>query len=226
MRVPALSRFLLLSAALTMALAIGVSIAGRLGGTPPVAQAAVPGFGNLSGTVQSGPAFKAAQVLIRNVDKRILYMVYTNGGRFRSVALFPGNYEVSARSGPLQSDVQKLVVKAGDNAPVTLSLRDAATASQRTIVTALESETIADANVQQEASYDEVYPPGPAREIAERTCLICHGENFIPTRPATRGTWTARIDGPGELAPGTPVRVSRIDGATEFVRPLPEEQNP
>ncbi|BDV30530.1 NfeD family protein [Microbacterium terricola] len=39
-------------------------------------------------------------------------------------------------------------------------------------------------------------------------------------------TWTARLEGDGELAPGTPVRVSRIDGATAFVRPLPEEQIP
>ncbi|WP_375384420.1 NfeD family protein [uncultured Microbacterium sp.] len=30
--------------------------------------------------------------------------------------------------------------------------------------------------------------------------------------------WTARIDGSAELEPGTPIRVSRIDGATAFVR--------
>lgn len=30
--------------------------------------------------------------------------------------------------------------------------------------------------------------------------------------------WTARADGAAELEPGTPVRVSRIDGATAFVR--------
>ena len=193
--VPSAPRLLFLSIALTSALILAAAVAGRLEGTPQVAHAAVPpGLGALSGAVQSATPVKAAQVLIRNVDKRILYMVYTAGGRFRSVALFPGNYEVSARSGALQSDVQKVVVKAGDNAPVMLSLRNAANTSQRTIVTALESETIADANVQQEASYDEVYPPGPGREIVEHTCIICHGENFLPTRPATRGTWTARID--------------------------------
>ena len=36
------------------------------------------GMGTLSGTVEAPGAFKAAQVYIRNVDKRILYMVYTN----------------------------------------------------------------------------------------------------------------------------------------------------
>jgi streptogramin lyase len=187
-------RFLLFSLALTLALISAGSVAGRLGGTPPVAQAAVPGLGNLTGTVQSETSFKAAQVLLRNTDKRVLYMVYTNAGRFRSVALFPGNYEVSARTGALQSDVQKLVVKAGDNPEIKLSLRTAVGSSQRTIVGALEGENNADRTVTQEASYDEIYPPGPGREIAERTCMICHGENFLSTQPATIGTWNLRVD--------------------------------
>src|SRR4029453_10792396 len=130
-RVASVRRFLLVSVALISALIIAGLVAGRLAGTPRVAQAAVPGLGNLAGTVQSATSFKAAQVLIRNVDKRILYMVYTNAGRFRSVALFPGNYEVSARSGTLVSDVQKLVVKAGDNPEMKLSLRTRGPAPSR-----------------------------------------------------------------------------------------------
>ncbi|MCK6065209.1 NfeD family protein [Microbacterium sp. dk485] len=35
--------------------------------------------------------------------------------------------------------------------------------------------------------------------------------------------WTARSDGQGEIEPGTPVRVARIDGATAYVRPRPQE---
>ena len=35
---------------------------------------------------------------LRNVDKRIQYMVYTNAGAFRAVALFPGNYELTVRA--------------------------------------------------------------------------------------------------------------------------------
>jgi len=193
-RVASIPRFLLFSLTLIVALIIAASVATRLGGTPPVAQAAVPGSGSLTGTVQASTPFKAAQVLIRNVDKRVLYMVYTNGGKFRSVALFPGNYEVSARAGTQQSDVQKLVVKAGDNAPVTLSLHAAASDGRRTIVGALEGENNADRTVTQEASYDEIFPPGPGRDIAERTCMICHGENFLSTQPATIGTWNLRLD--------------------------------
>ena len=77
----------------------------------PAAQTAtVPGAASLSGTVESSAPYSAAQVFIRNTDKRMLYMVYTNAKRFRAVALFPGNYEISAATKDLKSDVQKLVV--------------------------------------------------------------------------------------------------------------------
>jgi membrane protein implicated in regulation of membrane protease activity len=36
-------------------------------------------------------------------------------------------------------------------------------------------------------------------------------------------TWTARPDRQGELEPGTVIRVSRIDGATAYVRAQAEE---
>ncbi len=171
-----------------------VGISGWLAGAPAVAEAAVPGMGNLSGSVQSTTPFKAAQVFIRNVDKRMLYTVYTSAGQFRAVALFPGNYEVSASASAQRSEVQKLVVKAGDNPKLMLSLRDPVAGSQRSVVNALESENSSDSSVTEEASYDAIYPPGPGRDVAERTCMICHGENFLSTRPGSVGAWTMRID--------------------------------
>src|ERR1700687_5730855 len=72
--------------------------------------ATLPGLASLSGTVDSPKPFKAGQVYLRNVDKRMLYMVYTNAGAFRAVSLFPGNYEISATAKGFESDVQKLSV--------------------------------------------------------------------------------------------------------------------
>ena len=163
-----------------------LGLSGWVAATPTVVEAAsLPGTASLSGTVDSTAAFKAAQVVIRNVDKRILYMVYTNAGQFRAVALFPGNYEISAATKGLESDVQKLVLKAGENAKVKLSLSGGNGDSQRTVINSLETENAANSSVRDEQSYDEIYPPGPGRDVAERTCLICHGENFLPSRPAT-----------------------------------------
>ena len=107
-------RSLLLVIALTGSLAaayVVVGVSGWVAATTIAEAASLPETASLSGTVDSTAPFKAAQVFIRNVDRRILYMVYTNAGQFRSVALFPGNYEISVTAKGLQSDVQKLVVK-------------------------------------------------------------------------------------------------------------------
>src|SRR5262249_31687341 len=135
-----------------------------------------------------------AQVFIRNTDKRMLYMVYTNAGKFRAVQLFPGNYEISAATGRLTSAVQKLAIKAGESPKLTISLKQPAAGGDRTITNALEAEDQGTSTVRLEQSYDEVYPPGPGRDIAERTCMICHGENFLSTRPGSVGAWNERLD--------------------------------
>jgi len=191
-------RHWVLLVALVGSLAVGyavVDVSPRIAGAPRTVQAAtLPGLGALTGTVTATAPFKAARVFLRNTDKHVLYMVYTSAGQFRATALFPGNYEISSSVDALQSQVQKYVVKAGDNPKVSIALRDPAAATDRAVVTALETEGAADTTTREEASYDEIYPPGPGRDIAERTCMICHGENFISTRPGTPASWAARID--------------------------------
>src|SRR5262249_37653622 len=95
-------------------------------GTSPPQRAAgasgLTGMATMTGSVTAGKPFKAAQVYIRNTDKRILYMVYTNAGRFRALGLFPGNYEVSVTARGLKSDVQRLAIKAGDAPTLSVSL--------------------------------------------------------------------------------------------------------
>src|SRR5947209_13726972 len=164
------------------------------GARPIPPQSGIAGTASLSGAVDSSTPFKGAQVFIRNTDKRILYMVYTNAGQFRAVTLFPGNYEVKVSTKGQESDVQKLTLKAGDSPKLKLSLHAMAASSQRTVVNALETNTESNSVVNIEQPYDEVYPPGPGRDVAERTCIICHGENFLPGRPGNLAVWTARLD--------------------------------
>src|SRR5262245_47865874 len=105
-------------------------------GFPAAQTATVPGTATLTGTAESSTPYTAAQVFIRNTDKRMLYMVYTNAKRFRAVALFPGNYEISAATRELKSDVQRLSVKAGESPKVTLTFAQPAAAADRAIVNA------------------------------------------------------------------------------------------
>lgn len=158
-------------------------------------RAEVPGTGKLSGTVTASQAFTAAQVYIRNVDLGIVYMVYTNQGRYRAVALFPGNYEVSVSTKHLESDAQTVTITAGETAEVNLFLSPLSGDVPQLVIpagrTAMESGA---SGVFEYANYDEIYPPGPGREVAEQVCMVCHGENFFPTRPGTERQWMSWID--------------------------------
>ena len=158
-------------------------------------RAEVPGTGKLSGMVTASQAFTAAQVYIRNVDLGIVYMVYTNQGRYRAVALFPGNYEVSVSTKHFESDAQTVTIAAGDTAEVNLSMSPLSSDTPQLVIpagrTAMESGRSGDFEY---ASYDEIYPPGRGKEVAEQVCMVCHGENFFPTRPGTERQWMSWID--------------------------------
>jgi streptogramin lyase len=160
-----------------------------------VEAAASPGMATISGTVEAPKPFKAAQVYIRNTDKRILYMVYTQAGRFRAVQLFPGHYEVTVTEKGFTSDKQTLDIKAGDTPTVKMTLKEVATESQVVTDTNqnLEGEVANRVRVSFDL-YDNIYPPGPGRAIAERTCMVCHGENFISSQPAREEVWNARVN--------------------------------
>src|ERR1700704_1412034 len=83
------------------------------------------GTGTLSGSVKAPKEFKAAKVYAKNVDKNVVYMVFTEDGRYQAVDLFPGNYEVSVtKNGFSGGDVQKVTVTAGGNATADFSLKE------------------------------------------------------------------------------------------------------
>jgi hypothetical protein len=115
---------------------------------------------SLTGTVDAPRPFKRSG-LLRNIDTRILYMVYTNAGRFKAVALLPGSYEINVQARGLESDVQKLAIKAGDRPQVKLSMREASSADR------FPSGVPAPARELTLQSYDEVYPPGPGKQVME-----------------------------------------------------------
>src|SRR5206468_7485940 len=61
----------------------------------------------LSGEVRAAKPFQAAEVYIRNIDKHVLYMVYTESGRYEATKLLPGNYEVSVKKNGFTADRSK-----------------------------------------------------------------------------------------------------------------------
>lgn len=47
----------------------------------PGATSTLAGLGSISGTVKAPKEFKAAKVYMKNVDKNVVYMVFTDEGR-------------------------------------------------------------------------------------------------------------------------------------------------
>ena len=133
----------------------------------------------VSGTVEASQPFQAAKVYFRNTDNHVVYMVYTVGGRYQAMHLFPGNYEFHVQAKDLESDVQKLVLEAGQNASANATLHEATIQSPDNVTF---------------QSYEELYPPGPGRVVAENTCIRCHGVNFLPSRQWTEAQWSGAID--------------------------------
>src|SRR5215813_10928100 len=129
---------------------------------PTVQGPALRSMASMSGTVSSSKPFKAAQVYIRNVDMRILYMVLTNASQFRAVSLFPGNYEVSVIAKGLKSDVRKLTLIAGENPKLTLAIQEVANSNSADANPLQNLETLATSSVRVSFdTYENIYPPGP-----------------------------------------------------------------
>ena len=136
------------------------------------------GLSSISGSVTSPKAFKAAKVYFRNSEKHRLYMVYTNGGKYQAMHLEPGTYDLTVEAPGLESPAQKVNVKAGSNPNTDVTLHAA---------------TAKDSNVQL-VPYDQLYPAGEGRKIAERLCIRCHGPNFLPGKQWSAEQWNSAID--------------------------------
>jgi virginiamycin B lyase len=146
------------------------------------------GLGSISGSVHAPKDFKAAKVFAHNIDKDVTYMVFTDAGRYSAVALFPGNYEVTvAKNGFSSEDVEKVKVTPGGAATADLTLQEGAYRPiQQARPATLRSEPL--------FAYDDLYPPAPGRQIVERTCMRCHGPDFLPNHQWDADQWNAAID--------------------------------
>jgi virginiamycin B lyase len=149
-----------------------------------ICAASLPTLGSLSGKVTAVKAFQGAQVYIRNMDKHVLYMVYTAGGHYRAVDLLPGKYEVSVKKKGFATEVKELEVKPGSAIVANFSLQEG---DFKPAQLAVFNGANAARGQPMPVRYDELYPPGTGKAVVERTCVACHGVNFLPGH---RGGWT------------------------------------
>jgi virginiamycin B lyase len=151
----------------------------------------LPGTASVSGTVQAPRAFKAAQVHFMNTDKSVLFMVYTSGGRYRALNLFPGHYEVTVRAPGLETAPHKITLAAGARETLNLSLRETTSPGIRQGEFGFTTQRLGEVPL---VSYDELYPQEPGRPLLEKNCMYCHGKSFFPSKQYHETQWNHFID--------------------------------
>ncbi len=146
---------------------------------------AIPGTGELKGSVVAPTTFTAAKVFAHLSGKNVTYMVFSENGAYRVVNLMPGTYEVWAEKPGFTAQKQTVVIAPEKKASLDIAFTAAA----------VEPPYIGARIVKRKVeAFDQIYPPGPGREILERTCFICHGWNFLPAMPQPREGWGAVVD--------------------------------
>ncbi|PYM26545.1 MAG: hypothetical protein DMD78_04045 [Candidatus Rokuibacteriota bacterium] len=151
----------------------------------------IAGTASLSGAVQAPAAFQAAQVHLMNTDRNVLFMVWTRGGRYQALNLFPGRYEVTVKKAGLATDPQSIVLEPGDAKTLDFALREQAARPVRQGEFGFTSSVSSDVKL---VSYDELYPREPGRDVLEKQCMYCHGRNFFPSKQYPEPTWNTFID--------------------------------
>ena len=182
--------------------AVACSSGGNSGSSP--AAVPEPDTAQLSGTVKAEGPFTAAQVYAWNRDRNMLYMVFTTAGRYNAPKLFPGAYELWAEKGRLRSEHRMMRIEAGQTIVVDhllapgpdflLTLKDSDKGGPQFGSRPADGATL--------VAYDEMYPQGPGRDIAEKTCMRCHGQTFLPGQKYGRAEWRGLIDAMLNAPPG------------------------
>jgi len=140
------------------------------------AQSELSGTASVSGTVTSSSPFQAAKVYFRNVDKRMLYMVYTAGGKYQAMHMFPGNYEMRVEARGTISPVTTVVLKPGANVAPAAALKPVDTTGTQIV------------------GMDEMFPPGAGRKTMVETCLGCHSPDLFGGRAFPSAAWGSYVD--------------------------------
>ncbi|MCU0758444.1 MAG: carboxypeptidase regulatory-like domain-containing protein [Steroidobacteraceae bacterium] len=164
---------------------------------PAPVLAAPPGTGSLEGAVTSTSDPTGARIYAHDRERNVRYVVFVVDGRYRAVGLLPGRYEVTVRKpGLALSRPASVSVAAGRTARADLAL--VAAPAEADYVGGM---VYPDARIE---PYDTLYPPGPGREVLERTCFGCHTVQLFPYNvvrtyptgrtPKDRDAWAATVD--------------------------------
>ncbi len=133
--------------------------------------------GTISGTVTADQGqVRAFRVKAHNLQYRIWYTVYTNGGHYQIPQALAGPYEMTVVQEEYASQGKKLDLASGQAATADLAVTRQGPPPGMVM-----------------ADFDTIYPPGPGRELLSKYCMGCHGIGFYHMPGRDEGGWRAGL---------------------------------
>lgn len=152
-----------------------------------LAFAQAPARGTITGQVTSEEGeVRAFRVAAHNLDQRLWYIVFTSKGRYTVPQALPGRYEVMVNEPGYGSPRMPAQLRSGETTSVDIVLDKRPGDFTPLLLTGTQGGPPTPPGGEREAakktvfvgSMDEVYPPGPGRDLLKELCTGCHADNL------------------------------------------------
>jgi streptogramin lyase/mono/diheme cytochrome c family protein len=171
--------------------AFGVAAAAVLLAAPSVR--AADDHGSVQGVVTdaTGQPITGAFVKLKNDERRLTFMVVTQGqGRFEAKDLPPGTYRVQGVGGGFQSEwFGNVKVATGDSAKVGLAL----STKQGPALAPAWPQRIPEADVLKASPDPDKLPAGDGKELLAEKCSSCHNLLRVVVKRSNRDDWAHTV---------------------------------
>ena len=166
-----------------------------------------PQRGSITGTVTADQGqVRGFRVTAHNLQYQLWYTVFTNKGTYTIPQALPGLYDVTVLEEEYSSPTLAIRLEPGKKETLDFAVKKR-TMAQPTTRGRVEGADAPDfvgtaAKTIWVDSMDELFPPGPGRDLVKANCTGCHGANF-GVMHRTREEYRAGIAKMTEIGPGS-----------------------
>jgi streptogramin lyase len=165
-----------------------------------------PWRGTVNGVVSADQgAVRGFRVTAHNLQYRLWYTVFTDKGKYTIPQALPGLYDITVLELGYESPTLQVKLGAGETKTLDFTItKHAGQAAQTTRLQDADAPEFAASAAQTVwvNSMDELYPPGPGRDLLKENCTGCHGDSFGIMHLSKAG-YRAGIAKMTEIGPGS-----------------------
>jgi hypothetical protein len=134
-----------------------------------------PARATITGNIKTDQGeVRGLRVTSHNLLYKVWYVVFAKDGHYSIPKALPGPYELGVLEEGYDSPTQQITLAPEQTQRVNFEVKRRPP-----------DPTIA------YVDYDELYPPGPGRDLLEKNCTGCHGGDFFPMQHRTETGWRA-----------------------------------